>query len=30
MVGIVSVLAFWGSFVMLKQLNDLPDDEDKE
>ncbi len=30
MVAIVTILALWGSFDMLKQINDLPDDEDKE
>ncbi len=30
MTGIIAVIAFWGTFDMLKQLNNLPDDEDKE
>jgi hypothetical protein len=30
MVGIVSLLAVIGSYDMLKQINNLPDDEDKE
>lgn len=30
MVGIVSLLAVIGSYDMLKQINKLPDDEDKQ
>ncbi len=30
MIAIVTLLAFWGSYDMLKQINNLPDDEDKK
>ncbi len=30
MIGIVAVVTFWGTLDMLKQIKNLPDDEDKE
>ncbi len=30
MTGIIEVIAFWGTFDMLKQINNLPDNEDKK